>query len=192
VASTLLAEPERASDEELVFHLGSEATRIGHLTTELLQVARIDEGTRLARTDVDLVDACRHEAQRAAALAPHLAIEVTGDDDAVVSADRRAVTDVLANLVDNARRHARGTVSLTVRSEGGVATVEVRDDGPGLTPEDRERAFQRFASLDGHGGSGLGLPIAQGLARAHGGDVVYEDGAFVVRLPTAHVVDVRG
>lgn len=189
VASTLLAEPERSRDEELVFHLGSEATRIGHLTTELLQVARIDEGVRLTHTDVDLLDACRQEAQRAAALAPRLTIEVTGDDAAVVSADRRAVSDVLANLVDNARRHALGVVSLTVRSEGGIATVEVRDDGPGLSPADAQRAFQRFASLDGHGGSGLGLPIAQGLARAHGGDVAYEDGAFVVRLPTAHVVD---
>ncbi len=47
-----------------------------------------------------------------------------------------------------------------------------------------ERAFERFVSLDGEGGSGLGLPIARGLAQAHGGDAYY-DGAFVVRLPSS-------
>jgi signal transduction histidine kinase len=57
------------------------------------------------------------------------------------------------------------------------------DDGPGLPERVAERAFDPFVVLDGHGGSGLGLAIARGIARAHGGDLTYEDGRFVLRLP---------
>jgi len=58
----------------------------------------------------------------------------------------------------------------------------VVDDGPGVPQEQREQVFERFASLDGQGGSGLDLPIARALARAMGGDLVYE-ADFVIRLP---------
>lgn len=60
--------------------------------------------------------------------------------------------------------------------------MRVADDGPGLPSEQAEVAFDRFVNLDGNGGSGLGLAIARELARAHGGDLIYEDGAFVVNL----------
>jgi signal transduction histidine kinase len=70
-----------------------------------------------------------------------------------------------------------------VAFEGGMAVVRVKDDGPGVPREDTERIFDRFASLDGKGGSGLGLPIARGVARIHGGGLVYAQGAFVLRVP---------
>jgi signal transduction histidine kinase len=56
-------------------------------------------------------------------------------------------------------------------------------DGPGVPPDASELVFERFATLDEHGGSGLGLAIARELARVQGGELTYEHGVFVVRLP---------
>ncbi len=56
------------------------------------------------------------------------------------------------------------------------------DDGPGVPDEAVERMFERFVSLDGRGGTGLGLPIARSLARAQGGDLIYDKKGFLVLL----------
>ncbi len=103
----------------------------------------------------------------------------------VVPGDAGRLAQVLGNLVDNAARatHGRGTVVLTIDGSApeGVAVL-VADDGPGVPEADRERVFDRLVRLDearrtGDGGAGLGLPIARGIARAHGGDLVCEPGA---------------
>jgi len=76
------------------------------------------------------------------------------------------------------REAGTGTGSGSGNETGtGTVTVTVRDDGPGVPGADRERVFERLVRLDaarrsGDGGAGLGLPIARGLARAHGGDLV--------------------
>ncbi len=97
-----------------------------------------------------------------------------------VWADPDAVTRVLVNLLDNAVRFARSRVLVGVDlvQEGGRSRVEVvvDDDGPGIDPADRERAFERFARLDdararADGGSGLGLAIVRELVRSSGGEV---------------------
>jgi signal transduction histidine kinase len=64
-----------------------------------------------------------------------------------------------------------------------LVELRITDDGPGLPPDMVEAVFDRFVSIDGKGGSGLGLPIARTLARAHGGELSYESKAFVVRIP---------
>lgn len=55
-----------------------------------------------------------------------------------------------------------------------------------------ERAFQRFVSLNNADGAGLGLPIARGLARTHGGELTYDHGEFVLRLPLPEATEVPG
>jgi signal transduction histidine kinase len=99
---------------------------------------------------------------------------------------------LLTNLLDNAARHAASTVTVSARREGDEAIVEVVDDGPGISPEQREVVFQRFARLDAardmdKGGTGLGLAIARQIAERHGGTLTIEDseqGArFVLRIP---------
>ena len=70
---------------------------------------------------------------------------------------------------------------------GACANHDARVDGPGLPTERVATAFGRFVSLDGHGGTGLGLPTAQGIAGAHGGTLEYRDGSFVLRLPTGAI-----
>ena len=97
-------------------------------------------------------------------------------------ADAPACREILSNLGDNARRHARTRIDLVVETDDDVVRARVLDDGPGLQGGSRTEVFDRFVSLDGRGGSGLGLPIARALATAMGGDLGYDDG-FVLSLP---------
>jgi signal transduction histidine kinase len=98
-----------------------------------------------------------------------------------------AVIEILSNLADNARRHAVSCLSLEVQCDRDAVCIRMRDDGPGL-PEGQElRVFERFTSLDAHGGTGLGLPIARELARVQGGELTYAEGVFVLRLPNLGV-----
>jgi signal transduction histidine kinase len=96
----------------------------------------------------------------------------TGEPDAL----RR----VIANLVDNAVRHARTRVVLAADTDGAYHRITVTDDGPGIPAADRERVFGRFTRLDDGrardaGGSGLGLAIVRQLVRQHGGSVQLVD-----------------
>ncbi|WP_169808942.1 sensor histidine kinase [Microtetraspora fusca] len=110
----------------------------------------------------------------------------------MVYGERIGLTRLLNNLMDNAERHARSTVRVTVEHRGDAAVLEVYDDGNGVPPEQREVIFERFARLQearakDAGGSGLGLPIARQIAEDHGGTLTVEDspsGArFVARFP---------
>lgn len=113
----------------------------------------------------------------------------------LVSAERRRLDRVLANLCENARHYGGGVVRLGVCRRDGWAVVEVDDAGAGVPPELRERVFERFtrgprAGRNGSdtGGTGLGLALVAQHVRGHGGRVWVEDrpggGArFVVALP---------
>jgi signal transduction histidine kinase len=101
-------------------------------------------------------------------------VRVTGDPD--------QLHRVLRNLVDNATRHARHTVTISVSAHGGEGHVVVGNDGPAIAVEDRTRIFDRFVRLDDSrsrlgGGAGLGLPIARDIVVAHGGTIGVDDGA---------------
>lgn len=90
--------------------------------------------------------------------------------------DQPVVAAVVGNLLDNAARHARSQVTVTLEQADGTATVVVEDDGAGIPAADAERVFDRFVRLDeardrDAGGSGLGLSIARAAARSVGGDV---------------------
>jgi signal transduction histidine kinase len=126
-------------------------------------------------------------------------VGVTVDDSGVAAArvqgDRGALSRLVRNLADNAARHARSRLAVSVSAADGEAVLRVDDDGPGVPAADRERVFERFTRLDegrarGAGGSGLGLALVRTVAAAHGGTVRVLDaplgGArFEVRLPGA-------
>ncbi|GHF38005.1 two-component system sensor histidine kinase BaeS [Deinococcus metalli] len=89
-------------------------------------------------------------------------------------ADPHRVRQILANLVENAVRHARGRVEVSVEPHDDAVLLRVDDDGPGIPASSREAVFTRFTRLDDSrqrdtGGSGLGLAIVHALAAAHGG-----------------------
>ncbi|HVM39163.1 MAG TPA: PAS domain-containing sensor histidine kinase, partial [Acidimicrobiia bacterium] len=182
-AETLLRGPPPSERDRLLADLVRETSRASRLMTALLKMARLDQGEELALAGCDLAELCRDEADRARVLAPELEISVEAGLDARPELDANAVREVVANLLDNARRHAARRISVDVARHGDHVELRVTDDGPGVPEGMEERIFERFVSLDSRKGSGLGLPIARGLARAHGGDLVYEAGAFVLRVP---------
>jgi signal transduction histidine kinase len=116
------------------------------------------------------------------------------DEPALVMGDRRRLDRVVANLLDNADRHAGGAVRLAVCRRNGRVRIEVDDAGPGVDEGQRERVFDRFArdASAGQrrhgGGTGLGLALVAQHVQYHRGAVWIEDrpggGArFVVELP---------
>jgi len=181
--------PER---ERLLDHVARESHRAGRRVAALLRMARLDRGDRPERRPCDLAALCREETERAAVLAPNLRVSFRAlNGTGTVGVDSDAIREVLANVLDNARRHAASRIEVTFAQGPNDAKVSVADDGPGLPESSTERVFEPFVVLDGHGGSGLGLTIARGTARAHGGDVTYEDGRFVLRLPVDPAREIR-
>jgi len=172
------ADPEQRQRLESL--LVRESRRAGRLVEDLLDLARIDAGVALVRNPVDLLGVVEAQADRVRLLAPALTVEVTGVA-VTVPADAQRVDQILANLLDNARRAAApgGTISIALAAIPGAAEIIVLDDGPGVAPTDAERIFDRLVRLEqardrDSGGSGLGLSIARGYARAHGGDLTCE------------------
>lgn len=195
-AESLLRGDVRGDERErFALVAAREAARAGRLVEDLLDMARIDRGVALSLGTVDLAEVAREQLDRLALLAPGLRLQLDGHAPAV-HADRERVAQILANLLDNARRAtaASGMVMLRLGIDPGDRAVllDVVDDGPGVPTADRERIFGRLIRLDASrsassGGAGLGLAIARGLARAHGGDLVClpstSGATFRLRLP---------
>ncbi len=170
----------------------TDVDRLSRLVDDLLLLARADDATTRAVAPAEPVElgellagvAARHPSVRYDR--PAAALWTTGDRD--------ALGRVVANLLDNAVRHAAATVTLTVARDGAYQLISVRDDGPGIPAADRERVFDRFTRLDDArardaGGSGLGLAIVRELVRRHGGTITLGDAEpglrADVRLPTS-------
>lgn len=169
------AHPEVLSAELATTTLMPEALRMKVLIDDLLLLARADErGLDMGREDVDLDDIAAEEVER---LRRDSALEVRADlEPARLTGDPVALSRVLRNLLNNAARHAVSQVTVTVRQGSGVVRLEVADDGPGISPADRDRVFDRFVRLDSDrsrsaGGTGLGLAIVREIVLAHGGRV---------------------
>ncbi|HYZ28871.1 MAG TPA: HAMP domain-containing sensor histidine kinase, partial [Thermoleophilaceae bacterium] len=169
---------------------GAEAERVQALHAVVAQTERlnatIDALMAVARQELDpaagVVDV-------AAVVRSFDGVEIRAPDELPAAAgDSDIVRRAIAPLVDNARRHARARIVLELGARKGRVEVRVRDDGPGLDPRLRERAFEpgtRGSDAAGNG-AGLGLALARRLARSCGGDVVACDGpggCFALQLP---------
>jgi two-component system, OmpR family, sensor kinase len=173
-----------AEREALLALVARESSRASRRVGGLLRIARLDRGSGPRRRRCDVVALCRDEVEHTAGLAPDLNVELHAEEASVLcEVDPDDLAEALSNLLENARRHARSRILMAVSTRSGQLELRVEDDGPGIPPGDAERIFERFVSLDGQGGAGLGLPIVRGIARSHSGDISYENGAFVIRLP---------
>ncbi|MDT5267726.1 MAG: hypothetical protein QOI90_4352 [Mycobacterium sp.] len=168
-----------------------QVTRLAALVDDLLQLARLDADPRLHRRPIDLDDLVWETVREAReGGAPHL--DTTGISPVRVLGDPVALHRVIRNLIRNAVRHADQTVTVRLfrdsppagnrasASAGGIATLIIADDGPGIPLADRERVFERFVRLDegrarDAGGTGLGLAIVADIVTAHGGRVRIDD-----------------
>jgi signal transduction histidine kinase len=175
-----LARPSRTDWPTAVHRALQDTERLQTVASDLLLLARLDAAEAPPRSPVDLAALTSDEVRRhpgtitAGWGSPRGGGPGGGNRAAVVTGSRIQLSRLLTNLADNARRHARTSVSITVDVRGATVQLAVDDDGLGIPEADRERVFERFTRLDSararqDGGTGLGLAIAKDIAHAHGG-----------------------
>lgn len=172
-----IAEP----DDDFTTSLLEEALQLQHLIDDLQDLAAADAGVlRLHREDVFVRDLLHQvaTAHRAAADSAGVTLTVRTEDDPKLYADPVRIRQVIGNLVSNAVRHtaARGSVELRAVGAESEVSIEVRDTGQGIEPEELPYVFDRFWRAEksrsrSTGGSGLGLAIVRQLTHAHDGTV---------------------
>jgi two-component system OmpR family sensor kinase len=167
-----------------------ESERMARLTDRLLTLARADSGLDLQLARVGLAQVAGEVVRQAAGV--HSNITLSADlEDLNVSGDADALRQLLWILLDNAARHARSRVSVSLHREGEWARLLVSDDGRGVPAGERDRIFERFYKADParrDGGAGLGLAIARWITDQHHGRIIAADGpdggaGFFVDLP---------
>ena len=193
-------DPDRADPSATRRSQLEEISALQDMIEDLLLLARSDANTLAPASDtIDLDDIVLEEARVASSST--VRIDTSRVSGAQVTGSRHELHRVVRNLLDNALRHARATVSVELAERGGDVWLVVSDDGPGIPPEDRERALQRFTRLDesrsgGAGRSGLGLAIVDDIVTRHGGTTTIDDapggGARVtVKIPGVTAGTVR-
>ncbi|WP_419850705.1 sensor histidine kinase [Candidatus Poriferisocius sp.] len=200
-AEVALRRPGDTPVEDLAAGVLTEAQRLQRIVDDLLVLARHDESrSRLSAEAIDLDDIVLEEAARSRAVP----IDVSAVSAARVTASSDRAGRIVAHLLDNAARHAREgvAVSLTTRSTSDPAStadqeavLTIDDDGPGINEADRDRIFERFTRLSearsrDTGGAGLGLAVVKALVTELGGQIAVDDsplgGArFIITLPAA-------
>jgi two-component system OmpR family sensor kinase len=205
----------RVDLDRIMRRVEQESSRMGVLVEDMLLLARLDQQRPLESRPVDLLTLAADAVHDARVMAPARSIELTVGSGAapIVLGDEVRLRQVIGNLMSNALIHTPdGTpVEVMIRSgtldDGPVpgpvppgipcpaVILEVADRGPGLTPDQAERAFERFYRADQArarqaGGTGLGLAIVAALVTAHGGAVQVEPtpgggATFRITLPLA-------
>ena len=179
--ANMLRKGQLTSDEdrqEAYDVIADESVRLKGLVAELLDFSRLERRTKkFTPTDFDVSELVKTVVRLMRGRFPEGAPTVSGEAPLSVYADADAVKAILVNLLDNAAKYAPGT-PVEVVAEKGVegVRVEVRDRGPGLSPEGLRNVFTRFWRADDSttasvGGFGLGLTIARSYAREMGGDL---------------------
>jgi len=185
-ASTLLADDvvwDAATQREFIQTISDEADRLAALVSSLLDLSRLEGGALRLQQEPhmmqDIVEAvARREGRR---LGVKINVEVE-DDLPVVEIDRLRMETVLRNLLDNAAKYSPPDypVEITLQRQEDVIQVCVRDYGPGVPEDQKDRIFLRFYRGQVErgqriGGAGLGLAICKGFIEAHGGHIWVED-----------------
>jgi signal transduction histidine kinase len=175
----------------------AEDARMEDTVSELLDLARVDEiegGTPVeSLPEVDLDEIVLDETLRD----HRVPIDTTRVSAGRVHGRREQLSRMTRNLLDNADRHAKWQVAVALQNNRESGTIEftVDDDGPGISPNDRERVFDRFTRLDDGrardvGGLGLGLSLVKAIVEQHDGTIMIDDAPLggariIVTLPAA-------
>jgi two-component system, OmpR family, phosphate regulon sensor histidine kinase PhoR len=187
-AETLLASEMHVDGEarRFVEMISRHADRLSRLTRDLLDLSKLEAGEyRAALGAVELGPLCEAclDLVRERALEKEVALGFDGPHELRALADRRALEQILVNLLDNAVKYTPqgGRVTLLADGAGPCVLLSVIDTGPGIEPRHQSRIFERFYRVDGGrsrdaGGTGLGLAIVKHLAIAQNGEVGVESG----------------
>ncbi|QRN96173.1 PAS domain-containing protein [Archangium violaceum] len=177
----------------LVVQTDKSVQRLTRLVDDILDISRISTGKLTFTPETfDLCELAREVVERMAVQASGARITCESQDQVEGAWDRFRIDQVLTNLVTNAIRYGQGSpVKVTVHCSGPYAELRVRDQGPGITPENQERIFLRFeraTSASTVSGLGLGLYISREIIERHGGSIRVESepgkgATFIVKLP---------
>lgn len=203
---SLLAEAIQAASDDptqvkrFAKNLEAESVRLAQLVQEIIELSRV-QSTEVAGStkEVDLTEVIAESIDRNRILANKKKIElkVSGPDGVRVFGDREMLTTAVKNLVENAIAYSENDrpVSIAVSKKKGIAEIEVRDKGEGISPEDIDRIFERFYRVDQSrsrqtGGTGLGLSLVKNIAQKHLGEIQVKSklgvgSTFTLRLPMA-------
>jgi signal transduction histidine kinase len=161
--------------------IAAESDRMARLVDRMLTLARADSGLQLELAPVELRSLVTEVCRQASAVHSDTAIRVDAAE-ATVAGDQDALRQLLWILLDNALRHARSRISVSVTVDGDWARLMVGDDGAGIAPADRERVFERFYKVEASrtapttsrtvNGAGLGLSIARWITDQHRGRII--------------------
>ncbi len=199
-----LAKPEDIP--QMAERILREARRMSTQVDQILTLTRMDEGLSVKQEPVNLDQVVNSVQQDLMQNAETSGVQLTvdGPDQPVtVSGDPALLRSVVFNLTENAIKYSApdSHVQMELTTEPGEAVIRIRDDGPGIAPEDQERIFERFYRVDKSrsrqlGGTGLGLAIVKNAVRLHGGTVSVSSGpgkgsVFEVRLPMMEEKDVQ-
>jgi heavy metal sensor kinase len=198
--SSLALQKERPATDyrQSLEAISQEAKQMSSLVDQLLALARADAGKEqwnftqvnlgklIADLSTDVEVLCQEKG---------LSLQLGQTQDAIVKGDEVRLRELFMNLLNNAVRYtpAPGTISISLRREGQMAVVAIKDTGVGIPPEDIPFIFERFYRVDksrsrADGGTGLGLAISWHIAEAHGGKIEVESqvgsgSTFSVWLP---------
>ena len=178
------------------FHviISEEVSRLTRLVQNLLEMARIEAGElRLSKEWVSMREVFNNVLDRVDARRDHHVIIVTGDAETLVKIDSRLIAEALTNIVENAAKYspAGSDISLEATIRDGELSIDVKDQGQGIAPDEIAHVFEKFfRSRHQHrsAGTGMGLAIARGIIEAHGGKIWVEStagegAAFTITLP---------
>ena len=175
---TMRDHPDAVDVNELLDDLMGENERVSGIVSDLLLLARQDEGvSRLNKEPIDICDLLYEEAALLKGRTTN-EIDVSDVQPVVCSADHEALSHAVRNLMDNAARYAKTRVKVSCAQTDDAVRITVSDDGKGIAPEDRERVFGRFVRLEEgrsrkEGSTGLGLAVVKTVAAQHGGTAMF-------------------
>ena len=191
MAVSMFDHADPAQHEELRREIDRDIRELDELVEEVLLASRLDARSDMQPELVDLLGLLVEEAAR-------VGVDVGGEEVQVLG-EERLLRRALRNLLENARRYGGDEVSADVGTlPDGRIEISIRDRGPGVPAEFRERIFEPFYRLPGHaeraGGVGLGLSLVRQIAERHGGRVRCEgrEGGgtcFVITLPSPMLGD---
>jgi signal transduction histidine kinase len=161
-----------ALDRKTLDDLEREVMEIDSLVSELLASSRL-EFAALSMREVEPIELASGALERAGLPVDLLAAE--GDPPRTIVGDATLIGRALANLLENARRHAGGVSTLRVVGRGSRVAFEIEDDGPGFAKGEETRAFESFYTQGKGGGLGLGLALVRRIAESHGGRAYAEN-----------------
>jgi PAS domain S-box-containing protein len=185
------AELQDDERRDLLATMRSSTLRLRRLLQDLLTASRLQSSAlEVQKTPVTISDVVADSLATVQSTHPDAQVSFVGDPALTVEGDRDRLAQAVDNLVTNALRHGMSPVTVDTEADDATVTILVSDSGAGVPAAMQPRLFERFATGQGRGGTGLGLFIVRELAHAHGGDAFYDPpgpahpaGRFCVRLP---------